>query len=104
MPYIKQEDRLRYDARINALITDILIHKSSAGDMNYIITRLLDAAYNFKEPSYSKINEAIGVLECAKMELYRRVAVLYENKKIELNKDVYKDVYYCGCGHCTGDK
>lgn len=104
MPYIKQEDRNHYDARINALITDIKIHKSSAGDMNYIITRLLDAAYNFKEPSYAKINEAIGVLECAKLELYRRIAIPYENVKIQLNGDAYRDCGQCGCGHCSGDK
>jgi len=31
----------------------------------------------------------VGVLECAKMELYRRVAAPYEDKKKEENGDVY---------------
>ncbi len=39
---------------------------------------------------YSKINSLIGVLECAKLELYRRVAAPYENDKIDENGDVYQ--------------
>ena len=42
-----------------------------------------------KEVRYSKINALIGVLECAKLELYRRVAAPYENDKIDENGDVY---------------
>ena len=38
---------------------------------------------------YSEINSVIGVLECAKMELYRRIAAPYEDKKCEENGDVY---------------
>jgi hypothetical protein len=39
--------------------------------------------------SYQNINELIGVLECAKLELYRRVASPYEDEKIQSNGDVY---------------
>jgi hypothetical protein len=39
--------------------------------------------------SYSIINDIVGVLECAKMEFYRRVAVPYEDKKRTENGDVY---------------
>ncbi len=99
MPYIKQEDRINYDDRINALITGIKIHQATDGDMNYIITRLLDAAFDLKNTKYTKINTAIGVLECCKLELYRRKAADYEDSKIEENGDAY-----CYCGHCTGDK
>jgi hypothetical protein len=35
------------------------------------------------------VNEAIGVLECAKLELYRRVAAPYEDEKIAESGDVY---------------
>ena len=38
---------------------------------------------------YARINELIGVLECAKLELYRRIAVPYEDTKIAENGDVY---------------
>jgi len=33
--------------------------------------------------------DAIGALECAKLELYRRVAAPYEDTKIAENGDVY---------------
>jgi hypothetical protein len=39
--------------------------------------------------SYKNINQAIGALECAKLELYRRVAAPYEDKKALINGDVY---------------
>lgn len=81
MPYIKPEDR-----------TKILLDEqsiSTAGELNYFISTLLNWYLNQKGKSYSTINEAIGVLECAKLELYRRVAVPYEDIKIEENGDVY---------------
>jgi hypothetical protein len=59
------------------------------GDLNYLISTLLDD-YIGPTISYAKINDVIGVLECAKMELYRRLAVDYENEKAHLNGDVYR--------------
>jgi len=38
---------------------------------------------------YSNLNELIGVLECAKLELYRRVAAPYEDEKALINGDVF---------------
>lgn len=61
----------------------------TAGDLNYKLTRI---AYNYlkkKGVSYASMNEVIGVLECMKLELYRRIAVPYENWKKEQNGDVY---------------
>ena len=39
--------------------------------------------------SYSVINEAVGAIESAKMEFYRRVAAPYEDKKAIANGEVY---------------
>jgi len=39
--------------------------------------------------NYRNINELVGVFECAKLELYRRVASPYEDEKIQSNGDVY---------------
>ena len=39
-------------------------------------------------PKYSKINAIIGILECIKLELYRRVAAPYEDVKAAENGDV----------------
>jgi len=58
-----------------------------AGELNYAITILcLKYAGQF---NYAKINEVIGVLECAKLEFYRRLAAPYEDTKIKENGDVY---------------
>lgn len=81
MPYIKPEDRNK-----------ILLDETSiatAGELNYFISTLLNWYINQKGKTYSSINEVIGVIECAKLELYRRIAVPYEDIKIEENGDVY---------------
>ena len=91
MPYITQKDRGILDNHIDALIGMLLItddnEKVNAGEVNYCITRIVNSLC--PQPySYSNINTAIGVLECAKLELYRRVAVPYEDIKKTKNGDV----------------
>ena len=54
--------------------------------MNYLISTLMNAFY---ERNYADLNAAIGVLECAKMEFYRRVVAPYEDTKIKANGDVF---------------
>jgi hypothetical protein len=62
----------------------------TAGELNYAVTRLVDRYLGEKGLRYQHINEAIGVLECAKLELYRRIASPYEDKKIQEEGDVYR--------------
>lgn len=62
---------------------------SEAGELNYLVTRLCDAFLMKTGLSYKNINQAIGALECAKLELYRRIASPYEDKKSRENGDVY---------------
>lgn len=81
MPYIKPEDRVKI------LLDEENI--STPGELNYFISNLINWYIIQKDKSYSTINEVIGVLECAKLELYRRVAAPYEDIKIEENGDVY---------------
>ena len=60
------------------------------GSLNFTITRLCDQYICARGGvSYTLLNEVIGVLECAKLELYRRVAAPYEDKKLQANGDVY---------------
>ncbi|MEX2466384.1 MAG: hypothetical protein WD995_05710 [Gemmatimonadota bacterium] len=85
MPYVNQDARDRLDS--GAAPRD-------AGELNYALTKLVDAylATAAREDGrlrYAQLNEAIGVLECAKLELYRRVAAPYEDEKISENGDVY---------------
>lgn len=79
MPYIKQEHRQELGDRAI----------SNPGELNYIITSLFDSYLEEHGLSYATINSIIGAVECAKMELYRRIAVPYENIKIKENGDAY---------------
>jgi len=81
MPYIDKESRKRVERDINP---------QSAGELNYLITRLVDDYMQRKGGvRYAHLNEVVGVLECVKLELYRRVAAPYEDKKCAETGDVY---------------
>jgi len=81
MPYIQQENRARL-ARGG--------FPEDAGELNYAITTMVDAYLRrYGDLRYTHLNEVIGALECAKLELYRRIAAPYEDVKIVENGDVY---------------
>lgn len=67
MPYIKPEDRYG-------------VVPTTPGELNYHITKL---CHEYLAPgfNYAALNEVIGVLECAKLELYRMLAAPYEDRK-----------------------
>lgn len=87
MPYIKQEKRGKIDDIINQLNLD------TEGELNYAITTLVinwvRSKSRFPKFTYEIGNAAMGVLESAKLEFYRRVMVPYEDRKIKDNGDVY---------------
>mgnify|MGYP001497039920 FL=1 len=93
MPYIRQDKRDEFDTELDAFIIKFLETgdtESTAGRLNYSISRILGAILNDDERiSYARINELVGVLECAKIELYRRIAAPYEDDKSRINGDVY---------------
>lgn len=80
MPYIPTDER----AGINA--TGQLL---SSGQLNYMLTQVVNEYIAQHGLNYRTINDVIGALEGAKLELYRRVAAPYEDKKIQENGDVY---------------
>jgi hypothetical protein len=82
MPYIKQAQR--------QLVQPLSGYEASTpGELNYQITSLVVAYLDKRGISYTALNEVIGVLECAKLELYRRAVAPYEDQKCEENGDVY---------------
>jgi len=87
MPYIKQTRREELDHLINRVAAELSYSDSWQGDLNYVITKLTLSRIDVV--NYTNINNAIGVLECAKQELYRKLAAPYEDKKIAENGDVY---------------
>lgn len=82
MPYIVPDARVRLDGGGDP---------ETPGELNYAITRLVDAYLTRKGGiRYAHLNEVVGVMECAKLELYRRLAAPYEDRKIAESGDVYR--------------
>ena len=87
MPYIKREDRGQYNGYIRNItnIINRLPKNAKSGHLNYVITKLI----HMTNPArYDDFNSLIGMLECAKLELYRRKFSPYEDLKIKENGDV----------------
>ena len=77
MPYIRPEQRER-----------ALRNPENAGELNFAFTMLIKE-YLGATPNYQRFNDILGALEGAKLELYRRKIVPYEEEKIKTNGDVY---------------
>lgn len=84
MPYINRKDRQMLDALVNNFMRYGKIH----GRLNYFIYKLTKEAIRVNGESYGSYKEIIGELECAKLEIYRRMISKYEDKKIEENGDI----------------
>lgn len=82
MPYIKQIHRA-YLKPGSEVIPEM------PGDLNYQITCVIRTYIQVNGLSYQHINDVLGALEGAKLEFYRRVAVPYEELKMQENGDVY---------------
>ncbi len=81
MPYIKQDARHTFESHIQNLAADA----ENAGDLNYIITKMLHLYLKKKGLKYANCNEIIGALECCKLEMYSRVIEKYETDKANQN-------------------
>lgn len=81
MPYITKKDRKELEKQDTMAATP--------GSLNYVITKLCLGYLQLLGESYQVYNDIIGVLECCKLEMYRRKVALYEDKKIQQNGDVY---------------
>lgn len=84
MPYIKQEKR----GSLDPLIEDLSKEITCEGDLNYIMTSLIHKEVLKKGKNYQVLNNLIGALECAKIELYRTVIGPYEALKLTENGNV----------------
>ena len=87
MPYVKSSERfLTGQPELDWIKREL----EKPGNLNYVITEICIAYLERKGLNYNDgINAVIGALECAKLELYRRVAAPYEDTKIKVNGDVY---------------
>lgn len=89
MPYINKQDKEILDELMKPLLERFKqagVPLAYDGEMNYVITKLL---LNFYDGyGYQAYNRAMGVLECAKQEFYRRKIAPYEDEKIKQNGDI----------------
>lgn len=93
MPYIKKWQRGLYEEKVKDLAHTVKVNTKSdpmlrAGHLNYVITTLLLGAIPTPR-RYADYNEIIGLLECAKQEMYRKAVAAYEDEKIKEEGDVF---------------
>lgn len=90
MPYIRQ-DRRNDIVNGSLLVGMDLRCPENVGELNFLISTIVDEYLTVSGVNYEELNAVIGVLECLKLELYRRVVVPYEDGKLLENGEVY----YC---------
>jgi len=95
MPYIKNRERDYLEPHIEKLVNSIVIDELQSapgieGTLNFAITSILLRTYQklHGDPRYKHINGIVGILECAKQEMYRRVAGPYEDVASIKNGDL----------------
>ena len=83
MPYISQIARNR--------LSELNQTPTTVGELNYVLTGVIRTwlSGDGHPLSYTRINEVMGVLACISQEVYRRVAVPYEERKMKENGDVF---------------
>ena len=85
MPYLHENHRRDLLENLDAWPLD-------AADLNFLICRLADRMLARRGVTYARLNEVIGAIECAKQEIYRRIAAPYEDTKLKENGDVFTTV------------
>jgi len=86
MPYIPEDER----HNLNLMGRNLGAIALGPGRLNFALTTAI-LAYLGPNPHYRDFNEVIGVLECIKLELYRRVVAPYERTKCSEHGDVYPE-------------
>lgn len=93
MPYVKPDDRAKVNDTLQLLISDIrdkFLVDERDGVLNYCISELV--CQSMRPPSgewrYRLLERCVGILECCKLEMYRRLVGPYEDKTIKNNGDI----------------
>lgn len=84
MPYIDKTGRQIIDSKLK----DVQVECMGAGELNYTITSLCHRWIIRKGLKYINLAVVFGVLITALLELYRRIAAPYEDKKIRENGEI----------------
>ena len=84
MPYIDPNRRQAFDSAAVELGACI----NTAGELNYALSKIVHTYLERRQRSYEHYNTVIGVLDCAKLELYRQLVSPYEDDKKRMNGPV----------------
>lgn len=87
MPYIPQERRDGIELELQ--YERLSWSPSNAGDLNFVISTFIANYIRENGLRYANLNEMVGALECAKLELNRVIIGPYEDEKIRENGGVY---------------
>jgi len=87
MPYITVENRDHIDECLQ--VEGIQWVPASAGELNYCISKFVSNYVETNKTKYAILNEMVGALECAKLEIYRMLIAPYEDVKIKENGSVF---------------
>ena len=91
MPYLVADERLDIEGIIPHLSKAILTPGTTLpGNINFAVSSLVNEIVADRGESYALYNTILGALECSKLEIYRRMASPYEDKKQKQNGDVFK--------------
>jgi len=82
MPYIDPDSRPKIATTIPTGL--------SQGDVTFIVVDIMDQWLG-SVLSYDRICAAIGILECSKLEIYRKLAGPYEDRKEIANGTVFQE-------------
>lgn len=85
MPYILRKLRGLYNGYIRNITNILNRKKSKAGQACYIISKIV---LDTNPKCFEDYCMMIGVLECSKLEFYRRHTAKYEDEKIVENGDL----------------
>lgn len=90
MPYIPQEQRA--DVAMNLQLDGLDWTPENAGELNFLVSTFIANYIREHGLKYAVVNEMVGALECAKMELNRVIIGPYEDVKIAENGGVYQGI------------
>ncbi len=83
MPYILDNEGRRKELEKE-------LNPKDPAELNYLFSKIISNYMKYHGESYQVHNDAIGALECAKLELYRRKTKSYEDMAMITNGDVYQ--------------
>lgn len=88
MPYIDKKVRKEVDSEIRKIVSKLHKHPEEKWDgiLNYVFFKML--LESFGKVRYLDYERMIGILECCKLELYRKRVGPFEDTKIKEHGDI----------------